>query len=89
MRTGASAVSKKVPPLSGCHAQAEGAGMFVLFGHMAALRLAMAPDDRDPRKSDNLSGTGTRSTTSREPVPVVWMPVRAGATPLGAVCAWH
>ncbi len=54
-----SAVSRKVLPFFGCHAQAEGAGMRRPTHHMAALRLAMAPGYRSREKLSNLSGIGT------------------------------
>ena len=47
--------------------------MFRLTQHMAALRLAMAPDDRSYAKANDLSGNGTgashRAIGSHTPIP--------------------
>ncbi len=44
----------------GWHAQAEGAGMSRLAQHMAALRLAMLPNDRSREQASRLPGNVAR-----------------------------
>ncbi len=64
-RESPSAVSKKVLPFFGWHAQARGAGMRRPTQHMAALRLAMPPDDRSREKSSHLLGNSTSAWARR------------------------